>query len=275
MKPVTIAPANQKGGVAKTTTSESLAAAFTERGLKTLLIDMDPQTNASQHCGFDLTLAEEPFLTMYDVLSPLVKKPVSLSACIQHCKKFDLAPASGEMASLELEFAATPTLAASAANRLSRAIRKDATVMSTYDVIVVDGGPTQGLLNMNILCAADYCLIPTECTTDSANAIATMIKTIQEIQNNELNTRLDLLGIAIVKYQSVTKDGQKTLQEIREAGQQLGIRVFNTLVRYRAAVERAKRAGMSIFDYAPRCDTAADYMSLADEIISVLNLKGE
>ena len=267
-KPIILAIANQKGGVAKTTTCESLAAAFTAKGLKTLLIDMDPQTNASQHCGFDLSVADTPFLTMYEVLSPTQKGATSLSECIQHCPSFDLAPACSEMAALEIELSAKLSV-----KQLAKAIRNDPVVMDTYDVIVIDGGPTQGMLTTNILCAANFCLIPTHCSIDSRNAVLTMVETIRDIKS-EFNESLDTLGIAITQYERVTKVGQKTKSDIYEIGKELNLHVFSTEIRRCAAVEKAKDANTNVIAFDHTCAAAVDYMNLADEMIAAFREKG-
>lgn len=267
-KPLILAIANQKGGVAKTTTCESLAAAFTAKGLRTLLIDMDPQTNASQHCGFDISVADTPFLTMYEILSPTRKSVTLLSECIQHCESFDLAPASNEMAALEIELSAKLSV-----KQLAKAIRNDPNVMGTYDVIVIDGGPTQGMLTTNILCAATQCLIPTHCSIDSRNAVLTMYETIQDIKS-EFNPELDTLGIAITQYERITKVGRETKEEVYEIGRQLGLQVFSTEIRRCAAVEKAKKAESNVVAFAPTSAAAVDYMNLADEIIAALKEKG-
>lgn len=267
-KPIVIATTIQKGGVGKTTTCESLAAAFVQKGLKTLVIDMDPQTNASQHCGVDLEDAETPFLTMYEVLSPTQKTKHRLSECIQHCESFDLAPASAEMASLEMELAGKFQV-----NALKKAINQDPSITENYDIILIDSGPTQGLVTTNILCASDFCLFPTHCSIDGRNAVLTMYESVLEMKEN-FNPDLDILGIVITQYERVTKVGKQTKQEIEEIGAGLNLRVFGTPIRQCAAVEKAKAATKNVIAFDPKCAAAQDYMALAEEIISALSEKG-
>lgn len=267
-KPIIISVMNQKGGVAKTTTTENLCAAFTLKGYKTLLVDMDPSANATTHCGYDPQYADPPILTLYEVLSPLEKHPVAISQCILHCESFDLAPASKTMSTLDAELASRLAF-----KQLAKAIRNDPNVMA-YDIIVIDCGPVHGMLHTNILCAANYCLMVSDCSIDGRDALEPTRDAVLEVRDN-LNDALKILGVAITKYEQVTKDGQVTKNEIYQFGEVLGEKVFDTKIRQSAAVAKAKRAHKTVIAFAPKSNTSIDYMNLADEIISELREKGE
>lgn len=273
-KPTVIAIANQKGGVAKTTTCESLAAAFGNLGKQVLVIDMDPQTNLSRHCALNKALVDgtpDDFYTMYNVLSPIATPKIPLSECVKHFDTFDIAPASAEMSSLDMEF--TKKIL-TAMTHLRNAIQSDAVVMDRYDIILIDSGPTMNLLNTNVLVAADYCLIPTHCSVDGRDGVVAMYQSVMEVKQG-FNPNLSILGIAITQYESRPIASRETKAEVQLMGAELHLPIFQPEIRKCAAVEKAHRAGRTVISFDAASTAALDYANLAANIITAIEKKGE
>ena len=273
-KPIVIAVANQKGGVAKTTTCESLAAAFGMLGKNVLVIDMDPQTNLSRHCSLNKALVDgtpDDFYTMYNVLSPTANPKIQLSGCIKHFDSFDIAPASAEMSSLDMEF--TKKIL-TAMTHLRNSIQSDAAVQEHYDIILIDSGPTMNLLNTNVLVAADYCLIPTQCSVDGRDGVLAIYQSVMEVKQG-FNPELSILGIAITQYEPRPIASRETKAEVLLMGTELQIPIFQPEIRKCAAVEKAHRAGKTVIAFDASSTAARDYADLAENIIHVIEKKGE
>lgn len=273
-KPIVIAVANQKGGVAKTTTCESLAAAFGRLGKKVLVIDMDPQTSLSQHFSLNKSLVDgtpEDFHTMYDVLSPIANPKIRLSECIKQFDNFDVAPASAEMSSLDMEF--TKKII-TAMTHLKTAIQSDEAVQSHYDIILIDSGPTMNILNTNVLVAADYCLIPTQCSRDARDGAVAMYQSVMEVKQG-FNPNLSILGIVITQYERWLTSTQKNLADLMLMSSEFHIPIFQSKIRRCAAVEKAHDIEKTVVDFNAASAAAKDYTDLAENIISAIEKKGE
>ena len=268
-KPIVIAIANQKGGVAKTTTCESLASALGKSGKNVLVIDMDPQSNISKHCGLDKSIVAntpEDFPTMYDVLSPVARPQIPLSKCVKGANGFDVAPACTDMASLEMQFMSQIL---TSMTHLKEAIQSDAAVQECYDFILIDCGPMMNLLITNVLVASDYCLIPTQSAVDAVGGILDMYKLVMQVKSG-YNPNLTILGIAVTQYDGRLIPQRKSREDINTISSQLQIPVIGPEIRQSVAVDKAHHGGETVITFDPNSTTARDYTALAENIMNAI-----
>lgn len=245
------AVANQKGGVAKTTTVVSLAAALTELDLAVLAIDLDPQSALTFSLGYDAD-ALDP--TMHDVLvhgAPLAR------AVLQHAET-DVAVSNSHLAGAEV------TLAARAGRefRLRRALEP---LRETYDVILIDCPPSLGVLTLNGLTAADQLIVPVQCETLAHRGVAQLLETVADVRQLT-NEDLRLCGFIATMYDSRTRHAAAVVSDVAQRYDmpQLGVPVRSS-VRF----AEAPHAGVSVLSYAGRVPGAAAYRMIAAELAGV------
>lgn len=255
MKAKVISFCNQKGGVAKTTTAVNLAWALALRGKKLLLIDMDPQANATDTLGIDPGKAKT---TAYTLLS---SKNIGISDSLSKTRNnmIDLLPSNIKLSALERELAgqAVPAIA------LRRLLDKK--TMGSYDYIFIDCPPSLGLLTLNSLVASDSVIIPMQADSYYAFMGAEDLMSVIE-QIRYINHSLAIQGILITMY-----DTRTTLCEAIEAQirQQFDKEyVFKTVIRKNITIARATQNRQTIFEYERRATGASDYRNLAKEILN-------
>lgn len=243
--------ANQKGGVGKTTSTVNLAASLAYCGKKVLLVDFDPQGNATSGCGIDKTAAEK---TIYHVI--IDGTPIN-SALIKTEYKLDLLAANIDLAGAEIELVGMETRE----ERLQKALEP---IKGDYDYIFIDCPPSLGLLTLNALTAADEVIIPLQCEFYALEGMSQLIDTI-ELVKASLNESLHLSGVLLTMYDSRTKLSEQVAAEVRE---HFPRETFSTLIPRTVRLSEAPSYGMPIYYYDKSCKGAEVYMELAKEVIS-------
>jgi chromosome partitioning protein len=243
-----IAFANQKGGVAKTTTTLNLAAAFVERGHRALCVDLDPQGNLTMSQGIDPDQLE---LSMYDVLV----HGTSIREVIKR-REVDVAAASIDLAGAEI--------AMSTMIGRERALQKAfEPILEDYDFVCIDTPPSLGLLTINALTASDKVIVPVQCEYLSMRGLIQLQNTVSMIKEN-LNPNLEIEGILPTLVDSRTVHAKEAIEILEE---NFGDRVFASRIRKTIRFAEAPVKGMSVLKYDPDGKAASSYRQLAEEVL--------
>jgi len=243
---------NQKGGVGKTTTAVNLAAYLALRHRHTLVVDMDPQANATSSLGVE---KHKVGLSIYDALL----RDVSLREIAQLTGQvhLDVVPSSLALAGAEIELV-------SALGREYRLKEALAPVLANYDYILIDCPPSLGLLTVNALTAAQGVLIPVQCEYLPLEGLGLLIRTI-DLVRQRLNPGLQIYGMVMTMLDSRTNLGQQVVEEVRSYFPQ---QFFNTVIPRSVRLSEAPSFGQTILQYAPTSPGALAYGGLADEVLA-------
>jgi chromosome partitioning protein len=244
-----IAFANQKGGVAKTTTTLNLAAAFAEEGHRVLCIDMDPQGNLTMSQGIDPDTLE---VSMFDVLV----HDLSIREVIRR-REVDVACSSIDLAGAEIAM----SMKIGRERSLDKALRE---IAEDYDFICIDTPPSLGLLTINALTAADKVIVPVQCEYLSMRGLIQLQNTLSMIREN-LNPDVDIAGILPTMVDSRTLHAKEAIEILEE---NFGDRVFGARIRKTIRFAEAPVKGMSVLKYDPTGTAADAYRQLAKEVLS-------
>jgi chromosome partitioning protein len=250
--PRVIAIANQKGGVGKTTTAVNLSAALAEQGFRLLVVDLDPQGNATTGLGLN---PRDVTSSIYDV----VLNQAPLEDCIEptSIKNLFVAPATIDLAGAEIEL--VPQI--SRELRLKKAI--DA-VRDQYDLILIDCPPSLGLLTVNGLAAADDVIVPIQCEYYALEGLGQLLRNVSLVQGN-INPTLDVRGIILTMYDARTKLADQVVAEVREY---FGAKVYKTVVPRTVRLSEAPSFGQPIIVFDSTSRGAKAYRDLAKEVSS-------
>jgi len=248
-----IAIANQKGGVGKTTTAVNLGAALAELGHRILIIDLDPQANATSSFGLqavEQTSLYEPLLGDASITERIF--PTEREALF-------IVPADLDLAGAEVEIARMP-------NHLTRLAEtlKPLRVDETFDFVFIDCPPSLGILMTNALAAADELLTPIQCEYFALEGLVKIVRLVEQVHDSGANKRLELGGIVMTMFDGRTNLSEQVVAEVR---QHFGERVYQTVIPRSVRLSEAPSFGKSILEYAPTGAAAQAYRALAREFI--------
>jgi chromosome partitioning protein len=248
--PRVMAVANQKGGVGKTTTSVNLGAALAELGFRVLVIDLDPQGNATTGLGIDARNFE---LSMYDVMM----RDASLEDCVEptSMKNLFVAPATIALAGAEIELVP----AFSRELKLKRSIEA---VLDDFDYVLIDCPPSLGLITVNALAAAHEVLVPIQCEYYALEGLSQLMRNVHLVASN-LNPQLDISTIVLTMYDARTKLADQVANEVRE---HFGTKVCRSVIPRTVRLSEAPSFGQPITAFDPTSRGAIAYRELAKEV---------
>ena len=243
-----VAVVNQKGGVGKTTTAVNLTAALHDLGLKVLLVDFDPQANATSGLGVDKrrikTSVYDTVINGTDVAEAIVKTPYG-----------DVLPSHPDLAGagVELLSMANPNY------QLAEVLKK---VKEQYDLILIDCPPSLELLTLNGLCAADSILVPVQCEYFALEGLSDLIATLRMVKR-KINPRLEIFGVALTMFDGRTNFSTQVAQEVRR---HFPGKVFTTVIPRNIRLAEAPSHGIPVTAYDRSSRGAAAYKAMAEEI---------
>jgi chromosome partitioning protein len=257
---IRIAVANQKGGVGKTTTAINLATALAAIGWRVLLVDLDPQGNASTGLGIARSQRQR---SSYDVL--IGGASVSEAAIATRVPCLDLLPATVDLSGAEIELVGL----GDRAHRLDKALRAEPA--SRWDICLIDCPPSLGLLTVNALVAARYLLVPLQCEFFALEGLSQLLQTVERIRLT-YNSELSILGVALTMFDRRNNLSQAVAEDVRAC---LGTTVFETLVPRNVRLSEAPSHGLPALIYDLKCPGSEAYVRLARELIGRLSALAE
>lgn len=246
-----IAIANQKGGVGKTTTSINLSAALAHYGYKTLLIDLDPQSNSTRGLGFDIATLNG---NVYHVL--IGKESINKAIIKTKVDNLHILPATLDLAGVDTKLEEE--------NKQGRMKSALAELAFNFDYIIIDCPPSLGFLSINALVAAKSVLIPVQCEFFALEGLAQLLSTIRRIQKTQ-NPGLEIEGVLITMFDNRTKLATEVAQEVRGVFKE---KVFKIYIPRNIKLAEAPSKGKPIIQYAKNVSGSQAYLQLAQEVIA-------
>jgi chromosome partitioning protein len=252
---IRIAVANQKGGVGKTTTAINLATALAAIGWRVLLVDLDPQGNASTGVGVSRAQRTR---SSYDVL--IGSATVAEAAVATRVPRLDLLPATVDLSGAEIEMVGLDDRA----HRLDKALAAEPS--GKWDIALIDCPPSLGLLTVNAMAAARHLLVPLQCEFFALEGLSLLLQTVERIRA-AFNGQLSILGVALTMFDRRNNLSAAVAQDVRAC---LGATVFDTVVPRNVRLSEAPSHGLPALIYDLKCPGSAAYVRLARELIGRL-----
>ena len=247
-----IAIINQKGGVGKSTTAINLSACLGELGKHVLVVDFDPQGNATSGFGIDKDALEKD---VYDAL--MDGKPIEEVIIKDAAENVDVAPASIQLAGAEIEL-----VSVMARESVLRYVLED--VRESYDYVFVDCPPSLGLLTVNALVAADSLLIPIQCEYYALEGLTKLLESMKMVKGR-LNRKLDIFGAVMTMYDARTTLSKQVVEEVKNYFQE---KVFDSIIPRNIKLSEAPSHGVPVCIYAPSSAGCTAYRALAREVVA-------
>ena len=251
---IVIAIANQKGGVGKTTSAINLSTALAATGQRVLLIDLDPQGNASTGLGIPQSRRKT---SSYEVL--IEETSLEQAAQSTGVPQLDIIPGTVDLSGAEIELVELDART----HRLRHAIDRNA---ARWDIILIDCPPSLGLLTINAMVAADYLLVPLQCEFFALEGLSQLLSTVERIRAR-FNPQLSILGVALTMYDRRNRLTDQVANDVRAV---LGQVVFRTVIPRNVRLSEAPSHGLPALIYDHRCAGSEAYIALARELIARL-----
>jgi len=248
-----IAVANQKGGVGKTTTSVNLSACLAAIGKKMLLLDLDPQANATSGLGLEKTEGAS-------IYRPLLGEGALSEKILKTSyENLSIIPSELDLCGVDIELARSENYL----QRL-RSILQPIVARGEFDLIIIDCPPSLGILSLNAFAAADFLLVPMQCEYYALEGISMITRILNQLRESEINSKLELLGVVMTMFDGRTKLSQQVVGEVRKF---FGDKVFETLIPRATRLAEAPSFGKPIIYYDKYSAGAAAYEVLTQELI--------
>lgn len=249
----TIVIANQKGGIGKSSSAANLGRAFSEKGHRVLLIDLDPQG------GMSAALGVNSFEVKRSAYSVLMHPDISLAKVLRPVANLlAIVPASIDLSTAEIMLSNQ----ADGPLRLKKALEQN---QIPFDFIIIDTPPTLGLLTVNGLVAASELIVPIQSQFLAMRGVRSLLDTVDRLHQTMMNRNLHLAGVFATMHRPESSSAQEALDEMREV---FGDKMFSTVIEYNDIIAEAPAAGESVLDYAPDHPSAQAFRSLAEEILN-------
>ena len=252
--PRIITVANQKGGVGKTTTAINLATALAAIGERVLIVDLDPQGNASTGLGID---RRERTVSSYDVLTGTLD--LEAAAMPTAVPGLSVVPSTLDLLGIEMEIASAPDRVL----KLRNALRDSAARAAPFSYVLIDCPPSLNLLTLNSMAAADSVLVPLQCEFFALEGLSQLLETVEQVRNM-INPKLTIQGIVMTMFDGRNNLANQVVQDVRA---HMGDKVYETIIPRNVRVSEAPSHGKPAILYDLKCSGSQAYLQLASEVI--------
>ena len=249
--------ANQKGGVGKTTTAINLGTALAAIGERVLIVDLDPQGNASTGLGID---RRSRSVSTYDVL--IGEAPLRDAVVATAVPRLHIAASTMDLSGLELELGSTRDRAFRLRNAIA-ALNTDATPDTDYTYVLIDCPPSLNLLTVNAMAASDAILVPLQCEFFALEGLSQLLQTVEQVRST-LNPNLSIHGIVLTMFDSRNNLSNQVVADVRQF---MGSKVYNTMIPRNVRISEAPSYGKPVLVYDLKCVGSEAYLKLATEVI--------